>query len=134
MKATIKGIDKRKSFTQSTLYKHVQAYIDQEGELYMSDENMKDSIIDAAFTKKNEEEVEEKVEIGEENKAMLGDVVTFQRDGKDLKGVVTSDKLENSVVVDMTIMEDFKEKELDFEKTVVRHGKYTIQERAEENQ
>nr|WP_236560980.1 DUF2187 family protein [Pontibacillus sp. HMF3514] len=103
----------------------------------MSDENMKDSIIDAAFTKKNEEEsVEqpEKPEVSEENKAKLGDVVTFQRDGKDLKGVVTSDKLENSVVVDMTIMEDFKEKDLDFEKTVVRHGKYTIQERAEESE
>ncbi len=97
-------------------------------------ENMKDSIIDAAFTKKNLEEEEEKEQLSEENKAKLGDVVTFQRDKKDLKGIVTSDKLENSVVVDMTIMEDFKEKELDFEKTVVRHGKYTIQERAEQSE
>ena len=123
--------DENKNLEQEEIQEQDQ---DQEQEQDQDQDNMKESIIDAAFTKKNVEEGAEKPEISDENKAKLGDVITFQRDGKDLKGIVTSDKLENSVVIDMTIMEDFKEKDLDFEKTVVRHGKYTIQERAQENQ
>lgn len=87
---------------------------------------MKESLMDAAFVKKQEEEKEK---IKEENKAKVGDVISFKKDGKNVDGVVTSAKLENSVVVDMTIMDNFNELNMDYEKTVIGHGKYTIKER-----
>ncbi|KGP72023.1 hypothetical protein N782_14575 [Pontibacillus yanchengensis Y32] len=97
----------------------------------MSEENEnmnKDSIIDAAFVKKEENESEEP-KVSEENKATVGDIVSFLKDGKEVDGIVTSAKLENSVVVDMTIMENFKDLGIEHEKTVVGHGNYTLKER-----
>ncbi|MCD5325114.1 MULTISPECIES: YkvS family protein [Pontibacillus] len=95
----------------------------------MADENMSKDLINAAFEKKNAEEPVEDEKIKEEDKATEGDIITFQRDGQQLEGIVTSSKLENSVVVDMTIMDDFNERNLDFEKTVVAHTKYSIKKR-----
>lgn len=96
----------------------------------MADENInKESMVDAAISKKNEED-KDKPKVSDENKATVGDVIAFKRDGKQLEGIVTAAKLENSVVVDMTIMDNFHEMNMDFEKTVVGHGKYTIKVRS----
>ncbi|QSS99383.1 YkvS family protein [Pontibacillus sp. ALD_SL1] len=96
----------------------------------MADENMSKDLVNAAFEKKNaEEEQQEEVKVKEEDKATEGDIITFQRNGQQLEAVVTSSKLENSVVCDMTIMDDFHERNLDFEKTVVAHTNYSIKQR-----
>ncbi|GGD06239.1 YkvS family protein [Pontibacillus salipaludis] len=98
----------------------------------MADENMSKDLVNAAFEKKNAEEEQQQQEeekVKEEDKATEGDIITFQRDGQQLEAVVTSSKLENSVVCDMTIMDDFHERNLDFEKTVVAHTKYSIKKR-----
>ncbi|SFF85528.1 Uncharacterized protein YkvS [Halobacillus alkaliphilus] len=92
----------------------------------MADENLRKSLVDAAFKKSSSEE-EQKVK--EEDKATEGDLITFQKDGQQVEAVVTSSKLQNSVVCDMTIMDDFHERNLDFEKTVVAHINYSIKER-----
>ena len=92
----------------------------------MADENVSKNLMDAAFKKKESEE-EQKVK--EEDKATEGDIITFQKDGQQVEAVVTSSKLQNSVVCDMTIMDDFHERNLDFEKTVVAHTNYSIKER-----
>lgn len=92
----------------------------------MSDENIRKNIVDAAFQKKSTEE-EQKVK--EEDKATEGDIITFENDGQQFEAVVTSSKLQNSVVCDMTIMDDFNERNLEFEKTVVAHTNYSIKER-----
>ncbi|OXS78399.1 YkvS family protein [Domibacillus enclensis] len=54
-------------------------------------------------------------------KAEVGNIIEF-RDG--LRGIVEKVN-ENSVIVDLTIMEDFEELELE-EKTVVNHKNYII--------
>jgi uncharacterized protein YkvS len=54
-------------------------------------------------------------------KAEVGNIIEF-RDG--LRGIVEKVN-ENSVIVDLTIMEDFAERELE-EKTVVNHKNYII--------
>lgn len=54
-------------------------------------------------------------------KAEVGNIIEF-RDG--LRGIVEKVN-ENSVIVDLTIMEDFNELELE-EKTVVNHKNYII--------
>ncbi|WP_050181603.1 YkvS family protein [Domibacillus robiginosus] len=54
-------------------------------------------------------------------KAEVGNIIEF-RDG--LRGIVEKVN-ENSVIVDLTIMEDFDERELE-EKTVVNHKNYII--------
>jgi|GEM_PF-5383140 len=92
----------------------------------MADENLRKTLVDAAFKKSSSEE-EQKVK--EEDKATEGDIITFQKDGQQVEAVVTSSKLQNSVVCDMTIMDDFHERNLDFEKTVVAHTNYSIKER-----
>ncbi|MFZ0370785.1 MAG: YkvS family protein [Halobacillus sp.] len=92
----------------------------------MADENLRKTLVDAAFKKSSSEE-EQKVK--EEDKATEGDIITFQKDGQQVEAVVTSSKLQNSVVCDMTIMDDFHERNLDFEKTVVAHKNYSIKER-----
>ncbi|WP_406945546.1 YkvS family protein [Halobacillus sp. SY10] len=92
----------------------------------MADENISKNLVDAAFEKKNSEE-EQKVK--EEDKATVGDIITFQNDGQQFEAVVTSVNLQNSVVCDMTIMDDFHERNLDFEKTVVAHTNYSIKKR-----
>nr|WP_052127375.1 YkvS family protein [Pontibacillus litoralis] len=83
-----------------------------------------------AFNKQKENE---EAKSNEENKANVGDLIAFQRNGKELKGIVTAAKLENSVVVDMTVMDNFDEMGMDFEKTVVGHGKYKIIARGTNN-
>ncbi|MCA1010370.1 YkvS family protein [Halobacillus halophilus] len=92
----------------------------------MADENVSKSLMDAAFKKK---EAEEEQKVKEEDKATEGDIITFQMDGQQIEAVVTSTRLQNSVVCDMTIMEDFHERNLEFEKTVVAHTNYSIKER-----
>lgn len=92
----------------------------------MADENISKDLVDAAFKKKESEE-EQKVK--EEDKATVGDIITFQNDGQQFEAVVTSVNLQNSVVCDMTIMDDFHERNLDFEKTVVAHTNYSIKKR-----
>ncbi|ASF38211.1 hypothetical protein CEH05_03430 [Halobacillus halophilus] len=92
----------------------------------MADENVSKNLMDAAFKKKESEE-EQKVK--EEDKATEGDIITFQKDGQQMEAVVTSARLQNSVVCDMTIMDDFHERNLEFEKTVVAHKNYSIKER-----
>ncbi|KAB7707884.1 DUF2187 domain-containing protein [Bacillus aerolatus] len=54
-------------------------------------------------------------------KAEVGNVIEF-KDG--LQGIVEKVN-ENSVIVDLTIMENFRELEME-EKTVVNHKNYTI--------
>lgn len=54
-------------------------------------------------------------------KAEVGNVIKF-KDG--LQGIVEKVN-ENSVIVDLTIMENFRELEIE-EKTVVNHKNYTI--------
>ncbi|BCB03137.1 YkvS family protein [Bacillus sp. KH172YL63] len=54
-------------------------------------------------------------------KAEIGDLITF-RNG--LKGLVEKVN-ENSVIVDLTVMENFRDLELE-EKTVVNHKNYKI--------
>jgi uncharacterized protein YkvS len=54
-------------------------------------------------------------------KAEVGNIIEF-KDG--LRGIVEKVN-ENSVIVDLTIMEDFDERELE-EKTVVTHKNYII--------
>ncbi|MCI2253280.1 MULTISPECIES: YkvS family protein [Domibacillus] len=54
-------------------------------------------------------------------KAEVGNIIEF-KDG--LRGIVEKVN-ENSVIVDLTIMEDFDERELE-EKTVVNHKNYII--------
>ncbi|WP_046175210.1 YkvS family protein [Domibacillus indicus] len=54
-------------------------------------------------------------------KAEVGNIIEF-RNG--LRGIVEKVN-ENSVIVDLTIMEDFDERELE-EKTVVNHKNYII--------
>lgn len=54
-------------------------------------------------------------------KAEIGNIIEF-RDG--LKGVVEKVN-ENSVIVDLTIMDNYRDLELE-EKTVVNHKKYRI--------
>jgi len=54
-------------------------------------------------------------------KAEVGNIIEF-RDG--LRGIVEKVN-ENSVIVDLTIMEDFDEREVE-EKTVVNHKNYII--------
>jgi uncharacterized protein YkvS len=92
----------------------------------MADENISKNLVDAAFKKRNSEE-EQKVK--EDDKATVGDIITFQKDGQQFEAVVTSANLQNSVVCDMTIMDDFHERNLDFEKTVVAHTNYSIKKR-----
>lgn len=55
------------------------------------------------------------------SKAEVGNIIEF-RDG--LRGIVEKVN-ENSVIVDLTIMEDFDEREVE-EKTVVNHKNYII--------
>ncbi|MCA1022143.1 DUF2187 domain-containing protein [Halobacillus litoralis] len=93
----------------------------------MADENLSKGLVDAAFNKKEAEEADK---IKEENKANEGDIITFKRDGQQLEAVVTSTNPANSVVCDLTIMEDFHERNFDFEKTVVAHKNYTIKKRS----
>lgn len=57
--------------------------------------------------------------------AKIGDIITFH-DG--LRGKVEKVN-ENSVIVDLTIMEDFEALDLT-EKTVINHKRYTIIEEA----
>ncbi|MGP4067044.1 YkvS family protein [Halobacillus sp. B29] len=92
----------------------------------MADENVSKNLMDAAFKKK---ESEEELKVKEEDKATEGDIITFEKDGQQIEAVVTSARLQNSVVCDMTIMEDFHERNLEFEKTVVAHTNYSIKER-----
>lgn len=54
-------------------------------------------------------------------KAEVGNIIEF-KDG--LRGIVEKVN-ENSVIVDLTIMEDFDEREVE-EKTVVNHKNYII--------
>ncbi|KMY45165.1 hypothetical protein AC622_13775 [Bacillus sp. FJAT-27916] len=55
------------------------------------------------------------------NKANVGNIIEF-RDG--LRGIVEKVN-ENSVIVDLTLMENYRDLELE-EKTVVNHKNYTI--------
>ena len=55
------------------------------------------------------------------NKANVGNIIEF-RDG--LRGIVEKVN-ENSVIVDLTLMEIYRDLELE-EKTVVNHKNYTI--------
>ena len=96
----------------------------------MADEKLSKGLVDAAFKKKSAEE-ENKVK--EEDKATEGDIITFEKDGQQLEAVVTSSRLQNSVVCDMTIMEDFEERNLDVERTVVAHKNYTIKMRKDKS-
>ncbi|KGX90921.1 hypothetical protein N781_06010 [Pontibacillus halophilus JSM 076056 = DSM 19796] len=92
----------------------------------MSDENLTGGLLDAAFSRK---EKEEKDQVAEEEKATEGDIIAFKKGKQELEGLVVSAKLDNSVVVDMTIMENFEKLNLDYERTVVGHGKYTVKQR-----
>ncbi|MCA0984328.1 YkvS family protein [Halobacillus yeomjeoni] len=96
----------------------------------MADEKLSKGLLDAAFKKKNAEE-EQKVK--EEDKATVGDIITFEKDGQQVEAIVTSARLQNSVVCDMTIMEDFDDRNLDVEKTVVAHTNYSIKKRSDNN-
>ncbi|MGP4078223.1 YkvS family protein [Halobacillus sp. K22] len=91
----------------------------------MADENLRKTLVNAAFKKNSSEEQKVK----EEDKATEGDIITFEKDGQQIEAVVTSSRLQNSVVCDMTIMDDFHERNLEFEKTVVAHTNYSIKER-----
>lgn len=53
--------------------------------------------------------------------AVIGNIVEFQNG---LRGVVEKVN-ENSVIVDLTIMENFRDLDME-EKTVINHKKYTI--------
>lgn len=92
----------------------------------MADEKVSKGLVDAAFKKKKEEEGEK---VKEEDKATEGDIITFELDGQPMEAIVTSSRLQNSVVCDMTIMENFDELNFEHEKTVVAHKNYTIKER-----
>lgn len=94
----------------------------------MTDENLSKGLVDAAFKKKNSEEEEE---VKEEDKATEGDIITFEKDGQQVEAVVTSSRLQNSVVCDMTIMEGFDKRSIDVEKTVVAHKNYNIKKRSD---
>lgn len=58
---------------------------------------------------------------GRNEKAQIGDIIEF-KDG--LQGIVEKVN-ENSVIVDLTYMENYQELELD-EKTVVNHKNYQV--------
>lgn len=66
-------------------------------------------------TEKDKEQIEEELDIAE-----VGQIVKF----KGMKGKVEKIN-DNSVIVDITINEDFDENEM-FEKTVVNHKNYEI--------
>ncbi|WP_079478687.1 YkvS family protein [Halobacillus salinus] len=93
----------------------------------MADEKLSKGLVDAAFKKKQAEEGEK---VKEEEKATEGDIITFEKDGQQLEAIVTSSSLQNSVVCDMTIMENFDELNLEHEKTVVAHKNYKIKQRS----
>ncbi|RPF58323.1 uncharacterized protein YkvS [Abyssicoccus albus] len=67
------------------------------------------------MTEKDKEQIEEELDIAE-----VGQIVKF----KGMKGKVEKIN-DNSVIVDITINEDFDENEM-FEKTVVNHKNYEI--------
>lgn len=57
--------------------------------------------------------------------AQKGDIVTFERGSQILQGKVIS-ILENSVVVDLLVMDNFESLSLEHSRTVVAHKNYTI--------
>ncbi|MCA0970645.1 YkvS family protein [Halobacillus litoralis] len=97
----------------------------------MADENISKGLVDAAFKKKQQEEEEEEKKAQEGEKAGEGDIITFERDGQTLEAIVTSTNPANSVVCDLTIMEDFHERNLEHEMTVVAHKNYKVKKRSE---
>ncbi|KGX87183.1 YkvS family protein [Pontibacillus litoralis] len=62
----------------------------------------------------------------DQNQAHFGDIVQFERDGIVLEGKVLPSSCQNSVIVDLTIMDNFEQLELEHERTVVNHKNYQI--------
>ncbi|WP_163526895.1 YkvS family protein [Halobacillus ihumii] len=59
-------------------------------------------------------------------KANPGNIVEFERNNIRFKGEVIPSQCQRSVIVDLTIMENFEEIEFDYERTVVAHENYRI--------
>ncbi|UOR11657.1 YkvS family protein [Halobacillus amylolyticus] len=55
-----------------------------------------------------------------------GNIVEFERNETRFKGKVIPSQCQRSVIVDLTIMENFEEIDFDYERTVVAHENYRI--------
>ncbi|TFJ92642.1 YkvS family protein [Lentibacillus salicampi] len=61
-------------------------------------------------------------------KAKPGDIIEFEQDGVLVKGNVLPSKTKNSIVVDISAMENYENLNYGFPNTVVNHKKYRIVE------
>ncbi len=57
-----------------------------------------------------------------------GQIVSFERNDMVFKGKVIPSQCQRSVIVDLTIMENLEEIDFEFERTVVAHTNYRIEE------
>ncbi|PBB06543.1 MULTISPECIES: YkvS family protein [Salimicrobium] len=64
--------------------------------------------------------------IEEIDKAVPGDIVAFERGNETWKGKVIPSGCTNSVVVDLSIMEELPDRDVDSHLTCINHRKYTI--------
>ncbi|WP_347860994.1 DUF2187 family protein [Salimicrobium sp. PL1-032A] len=69
------------------------------------------------------------IAVKEENKAVPGDIVSFTRGKATWKGKVIPSGCTNSVVVDLSVMEELPDRDVDSHLTCVNHKKYQIIER-----
>ncbi|MFC0525072.1 YkvS family protein [Pontibacillus salicampi] len=64
--------------------------------------------------------------VPDDKTANFGDVVRFERGGMVLEGKVLPSSCANSVIVDLSIMEGFKDLDMEHDRTVVNHNKYKV--------
>ncbi|MFQ3545381.1 YkvS family protein [Halobacillus rhizosphaerae] len=57
-----------------------------------------------------------------------GQIVSFERDDMVFRGKVIPSQCQRSVIVDLTIMENLEDIDFEFERTVVAHTNYRIEE------
>lgn len=58
--------------------------------------------------------------------AKPGQIVTFERNDITFKGIVIPSQCQQSVIVDLTIMDNLDEIDFEFDRTVVAHTNYRI--------